>query len=295
MTDLLLPHLLDFVGADVAKDLILAGGYGILLKYQHLVENNVPTLYSETLDMNIRPTQDMDFFVPLNFWTEMKRAEAVRKHLNKLGYTAEVPNLHFAKPWNDKVPEMKMKMKIDLLARLPREEKVQVRDMRVGKGPLHARHAAEGFAIDDSPIRVSLRGNNSQGVEVEAEVLVPHPYAFLNLKVKAAYDWLQEKQGKQAPKPDKRLEKHVADVYRLVGMLTDAELAEAEKLASQYAAAEDAVIREHVLEVQRAAEELFGAGDTPGVREIQRQLRLEKLHPGFQEALWQALGIAPQG
>ena len=180
-------------------------------------------------------------------------------------------------------------VKIDLHARQPRqEEDVKYDDRRVGKDSdegvgLHGRTTPEAFAIDDLPTRIQVIGRRSDGSEVQATVLVSHPYASLNMKVKAAHDWLRAVRGDTRLNPYS--EKHVFDVYLLVAMMLPGEFEECQALAVQYAGNPIAE------EIRQNASDLFADHDGRASLEIQRQLSgLIYDYNTFWDALQGALG-----
>ena len=281
MIDPLFPHLLDIVSDPISRDLILAGGFGIRLKQNHLRETNAKTLMRFP---EARATQDMDFFLSLSLFVEKERGAAVRALLDRLGYTEHTPKYQFGKPFDTSQPDIVVK--VDLLARTPEGEDVTVKFPRVGHGSgidLHGRVTPEGFAVESHFQELAVRGERSDGTEVEAIVRVPHPYAWLNLKVKAAHDWLLMDQGKIKSKPSR--EKHVFDVYALIAMLTEKELEEATQIATEY--------KDHAVakDARQCARELFGISDAPGVDEIRRQAAQEINYRQFWQALSDALGL----
>lgn len=282
MIDPLFPHLLDIVSDPASEGLILAGGFGIRLKQAYLRETGERTLISVIPDA--RATQDLDFFLSLALFVQQERGAAVRALLDRLGYAEYTPKYQFGKPFDAEQPALKVK--VDLLARLPTEkEDVRVKSPRVGAGSgidLHGRETPEGFAVEDHPLRLMVHGTRSDGVEVEGKLLVPHPYAWINLKIKAAHDWLRMERGEIAHKP--RSERHVFDVYVLIAMLTEIELAVAEKLAQSYAAHPEA------RRVAECAQELFGRSDASGALEILRQIGDSFDYTLFYEGLGRLLG-----
>ena len=281
MIDPLFPHLLDIVSDPISHDLILAGGFGIRLKQNHLRETKAKTLMTFP---EARATQDMDFFLSLSLFVEKERGAAVRALLDRLGYTEHTPKYQFGKPFDAAQPDIVVK--VDLLARTPEGEDITVKFPRVGHGSgidLHGRETPEGFAVEAHFQEWAVRGKRSDGTEVEAMVRVPHPYAWLNLKVKAAHDWLFMNEGKIKYKPSR--EKHVFDVYVLFAMLTETELEEAAVFATQY--------KNHAManEVRQCARDLFGISNSPGVDEIRRQSAREINYSQFRQALSDALGL----
>ena len=282
MTDPLYPHLLDIVSDPASEGLILAGGFGIRLKQAHLRDTNARTLLPFP---QARATQDLDFFLCLSLFVEKERGAAVRSLLNRLGYSEHTPKYQFEKPFDAAHPELKVA--VDFLARTPEGENITVKFPRVGHGSgidLHGRETPEGFAVEAQCQQIPVHGMRSDGAEVETTVRVPHPYAWLNLKVKAAHDWLRMERAETKRK--RNSEKHAFDVYVLIAMLTEAELEEATCFAAEY--------KDHALaaEVSRCAVELYGASDSPGVDEIRRQAAQEIDYPSYWQALSAALGIS---
>ena len=282
MTDSLLAHLLDIASDPASGDLILGGGYGIRMKQRYLRQSESKTLIPAIPDA--RATQDLDFFLPMAFFIQKQRAQAIRALLDRLDYQEYTPRWQFGKSIDVNTPEIKMK--IDLLARTPRQlEDVPVKRPRVGAGTgmnIHGRETPEAFAVEDMPLRIPLTGTCSDGRQVEATILVPHPYASLNMKVMAAHDWLQMRHGAQPVKPNS--ERHVFDVYMLIAMFTEAELAESESLAEKYRTlpiAED---------IRANAKQLFGAASSPGITELRRITASELDYSLFWAALTTALG-----
>ncbi|MDX1934762.1 MAG: hypothetical protein SFU56_19365 [Capsulimonadales bacterium] len=285
IADPLFPHLLDVLADPASEGLILAGGFGLRLKQEHLRRTGARTLLAEIPPA--RATQDLDFFLRMELWSDADKGAAVRGLLDRLGYRERVPHLKFEKAL---APDART-VKVDLLARTPLpEENIPVRraadptrhPSRVGSGTgidLHGGETPEAFAVEDAPVSVAVSGVATDGTPVEASVLVPHPYAWLNMKVKAADDWTQR------PKPF--AEKHAFDVYLLVAMLTPDEVAKAETLAARYANHSVAA------EVRVAAARLYGEPSGPGFAEAERQASGPLDHGLFWEALRAALGIAP--
>ena len=283
MPDPLLSHLLDIASDPASEDLILGGGFGIRVKQAYLKANNLRTLLPAFPEA--RATQDLDFFLRLALFIQKERGEAVRHLLDRLDYQEHTPKWQFGKPVDTATPDIRVK--VDLLARTPRaEENIRVKSPRVGVGTgidIHGRETPEAFAVEDRPLRVPLSGMRSNGTEVSASILVPHPYASLNMKVKAAHDWLQMEQG---ARPQKRnAARHVFDVYTLIAMLTETELDEAAELASGYQNLPMAV------EIRTCATELYGEEEAFGMAELRRQLKGEISYTIFWSALNKAIGV----
>ena len=234
-----------------------------------------------------RATVDLDFFLRMELFVQKERGKAVRTLLDRLSYQEHTPQWQFGKPLRGGASE-EDKVKVDLLARTPTpEESVRVKAFRVGSGAdisLHGHETPEAFAVEDNPLLIQVTGEQTDGVLIEAEVFVPHAYAWLNMKVKAAHDWLRGERGETKKKPFR--EKHAFDVYVLTAMLRGAELDEAAGMAKRYS--------ENPLasEIRANAEELYGERGAPGFREATRQTGAAPMdYDTFREGLWVALGI----
>ena len=272
---------MDIIANPSSSGLILAGGYGIRLKLAQVQATGTRTLIPWERMPPARATQDLDFFLALDLFAQPAKGSAVRKLLDSLGYTAVEPrHLQFCKPLHT---GSDLVVKVDLLARTgPNSLRVDRR--RVGAKPgtgLHGRHTPDAFAVEESPVALPLQGYLTNGDPVSAEVLVPHAYAWVNMKLKAAHDWLSERQGRLDPKPNRA--KHLADLYRLIGALTEQELTEAQSLAATYR------LHEEAAKLRACAEELFADESGIATREI-RQLSVNLDHRQFWEALRLVLG-----
>ncbi len=215
LQDPLMPHLVELVARPEAQNAILAGGFGLRLRQAALRAVGATMLISEV--PQARATQDLDLFLSVQVWMPPdEQATAFRSLLTELGYEEHWPTCQFRKPWKGG----QNRIKLDLQARRPTdaESEVKVKTKKgvsqVGKGmgySVSGYETPEGFAVEDSPQSISVAHGDTTAI-----VRVPHPYAWLNLKVRAAHDWLSEDRGELAPKPgaDARL-KHVFDVYLL--------------------------------------------------------------------------------
>ncbi len=282
MIDPLLPHLLDIVSDPASEGLILAGGFGIRLKMERVRTSGLRTLITDVPPA--RATRDLDFFLSLSLFAHKERGAAVRDLLNRLGYSEYTPNYQFEKPLDSENPERKVR--VDLLARPPGPgDGIRVKGPRVKRSGLglHGRVTPEAFAVENNPTRLDAHGARSDGGRAEASVFVPHPYAWLNMKVKAAHDWLEMERGKIPRKPNS--ERHVFDVYVLTAMLTEAELDEAAEYAGRYADHAQAA------DVRRCAIALFGSNSASGTLEAARQCPGRFEGAVFDEAIRRALGI----
>ena len=99
---------------------------------------------------------------------------------------------------------------------------------------LHGYVTPEALLTDATPLKLIVEGAGTGGTEQRGEVLLPHPFTLIMMKLHAFRDaHLGNKQH-----PDRRPElarKHVADVYALVALLTQEEEQTLGTLGQRYA------------------------------------------------------------
>jgi hypothetical protein len=227
----LAPHLLDLLSALQSQNVILTliGGFGLILRQEYLKETGQQTLL-ERIPV-ARATEDFDVLLHLELLADLEKILAFRNVFDVLGYTV-VPGreyLQFRKSLNGTNT-----VKIDLLTQQPELEdprftfderrvrpKVPTKQPKgsllVAKPKLHAHPTPEAFAVSDMPLQLMIEGNNSSGQSVQGMVNIPHPYAYLLLKLFAFRDWETKKEG------DNQLlnsRKHARDIYTIIASLT---------------------------------------------------------------------------
>lgn len=267
-------HLLDILRSPASSGLILGGGYGLQLKREH-IKGQATLLVSIP---EIRPTLDLDFFLPLEFFEDPERAQGVRALLDSLEYQPTMNHLQFVKPLGDEYPGRLAK--IDLLARPPSvESRVKVKLPRVGsktRNSLHGRYTPEAFAVEESTKRILVSEDPAVYVEV------PHPFPWVVMKTVAAGDWLNSRGTEQA-KPNG--EKHAFDVYVLTAMVTQDELKTCRDFNQRYDT------HEKMQEARRLASALFGSRRSPGFLEVCRRVGGELEYDIFWEGYQVIMGL----
>ena len=268
-----LEEILGMVGS---QQLILVGGAAILVKRGWLEQNNAQTLIS-TIPL-ARSTLDLDFLLKLDLFTQRTPGEEVRAMLDTLQFKPKERFWQFEKG----------DVTVDFLARAPINEKgVKVKELRVGAKPtiyLHGRWTPEAFAVELYPTAIEVAFDGVHGKK-KLTAKVAHSYGLLNMKVRAAHDWLQRRLNGEESKPYS--DKHTIDVYILTGSLTLAELGECRNMANSF---EGLAIAQSIREEARA---LFSRPDSPGFIEAQRQAGSDLDHRVFWDGLREALGIIP--
>ena len=141
--------------------LIVAGGFGILLRSIHLEATDARTLRPVTPP---RSTNDLDLFLTADVITDVDSVQRIRSVLDDLGYEP-VPTAmsdQFSRPVT--VLGRPSVLKIDLLAQVPRnsveEEKAKVGSRRIRpRGDfrgLHAHVVPEAFSLDEQLLSVPV-------------------------------------------------------------------------------------------------------------------------------------------
>jgi hypothetical protein len=260
-----------------SKDLIIVGGASILIKRDWLARSNQQTLV-ETLPP-ARATEDLDFVLRIEIFSSEQKSHEVRELIDELGY---VPQSEFWQFSKDGVP-------LDFMARQPEGDElhfVKFDKTRVGRRPtsvLHGRTTPEAFAVETLPIRLDVALTNDQDGNDVFSTAVAHPYALLNMKVRAAHDDYLRRQEIGLTK--KYGEKHALDVYSIVAAMTRNELSECSLLANQFGD------RTTAKEIRSEATVLFSGPTTAGFVQAQQQVRERLDHGIFWDALREALGI----
>jgi hypothetical protein len=271
-TTVLVPYLFDLLAALAGKDisLMLVGGFALILRQEHLKATAQPTLITRLPPA--RATDDLDVMLGLELLANIEKTQMLRDVFDALGYQAVVGRefFQFKKQIDDH-----FYVKVDLLTPEPpvgdrrfKIDKHRVRPRiaptsRIPKPDLHAFGTAEAIAVYDQPLSLLLEGHDSAGQQQQGNVEIPHPYAFLLLKLLAFSDWERDKTGENQLRFSR---KHASDIYGLVASITQAEDDQLAGFVARYAT--------HPI-AQQAAEivaALFASPTSLGVLRVQEQL-----------------------
>ncbi len=221
--DTLRMALIDLVRAVSADGIrvFLGGGYGLYLKQIDLMETGQRTFLPINAWPRPRGTPDLDIFLPTEIVVDLANMVRLREVLDKLDYEPDpdAKYMHFDKKvsqGNVRVELLTGPIGSDL------RDRVQIKRPRVrpkGDVELHAYLTNEAVAIEVEPLSLPLDDGLS--------VLIPNAFTFLLMKLHACRDRLDDE--------NKQLGRHHAlDVYRLVAMLTEAELELFRKLRREH-------------------------------------------------------------
>lgn len=226
----LLTTLLDLDAALSPQKLIIGGGYGLYLK-QLYVSNNpqIRTLFAVDDLPSARTTEDIDLILRADIVTDSHSMKVIRDVLDRLGFTV-VETAKYTQFVRQMAPGQ---VKIDLLAAPLGEfaSRVQKDARRVKPNPsvgLHASKLEEAIAVDRHSISIPIQGQLSSGQAHQTEVLIPQTFTYLLMKLCAYRDRMDD--------ANKDLGQHHAlDIYRIVGLLTEAEDADVRALSTEFA------------------------------------------------------------
>ena len=218
---------------DSEVQLIIGGGYGLYLKRKLGQEANQATLCSFV--PAARPTEDLDVFLATQILVDPAKAKVVLKAIQalKCDPVPDRENFQFTRTFNHE--GRSYKTKFDFLTKAPSnpaEAKCldiqRVRVKHKGHGGIHAYLTAEAIAVEDNPTLVEIEGMRSTGEQHQGSVYLPQSYAYLMMKLFAFRDWETEK------KEPRFASKHALDLYSIVALMTEEELAAAEAASQKY-------------------------------------------------------------
>ena len=242
---------------------IIGGGYGLLLRQQHVEVSGVRTLRPIP---TARSTNDLDVFLTVELVADAEKMAALGRVLADHGFEAVegAEYYQFARPVT--YGGRATSLKVDLLAPPPRpgtelreKVKVDVRRVRPKKrdksAPIVQAHTTEeAFTIEEHTLVLPLGGTGG------VEVLVPHPFSFLLLKLFAYRDRREDEEKGFG-------QYHAYDLYRIVAMMTAEDFQQAEALRDQW------LDDEIVIEARRIVAELFGDADAEGALAVLEHAR----------------------
>lgn len=206
--------------------LTVGGGFGLLLRARMVAERGAATLHEAHL--TARSTGDIDCFLSVDVITDGEKAQAVRRAIDALGYSPR-PNAQFFQfARSIDLNGQSREIGIDLLAGpIPAESRNAVRFRKPRVAPrntsgLHAYLTEEAFALTLATHRINIGGANSQ-----IDVFIPHPFAFLILKLFALRDRLKKT-------ADAKPKYHAFDLYAIWSGMSPEEYHEVRALVREH-------------------------------------------------------------
>lgn len=251
VTDRLGRELIDLARAFSRENIptVIAGGYGLVLKYRRTLEKDVETIFSSL--PGTRATADLDLFLTLEVISNPQKAEYIRTVLEEKEYepVEGAENYQFARTLKDG-----RKLKVDLLTPAPGDSKeLRVKAQRVrprgASGTIHGRKVPEAFSLEENLQALTLSTNDGQQIDVH----LPDPFTYYLLKLFALRDRLDQ------PEQARR---HAFDIYVNAGMMTEAEWETSRELYVEHKA------RDILGEARQITEQLFGTRTSLGVERL---------------------------
>jgi hypothetical protein len=249
-------------------NLLLGGGLGLYLKQEHLRSTNARTLLPLDRLPPARTTEDVDLFLRAEVIADAEAVARYRRALDALGF-AVVEGAEWLKFSRD-VAGVRVMLDVMVGPLGAFAAQVNLNDSRVrpkgfsGRKGLHAFMTEEALGIEAGPLRMDLRGTDTQGRTASCEVLIPRAFPYALMKLGALRDRINDENKQEG-------RHHAMDLYRVVGMLTEEEAAISEALARQFAG------HAEVVEALRTIDTLLAPRDGLGrlrLMEYQRANRI---------------------
>ena len=253
LTSALLDLLNELEGTKVP--LIVGGGYGIYLRYMMIMEERRQTLFKELPEP--RSTNDLDLFLRAELLLDSEQLRPLRDAMTKLGYEVVKGGEHyqFLRPGPNGDKERGIKIDVLTGPTSPfKGTQVQFDKRRVRPRPsvdLHAHPCEEALTLTENTTTRVVRGKLSNGKDTVGQVLLPHPFTFLTMKLFALRDRLND-----AEKDFGR--HHALDLYTVIGTMAEQDWNESLRLRERHQ--KDAIL----IESNRIVGELFASPDSMG-------------------------------
>lgn len=241
--------------------LIVGGGYGLLLRAEYVRRSGVRTRFAEL--PGARSTNDIDIFLGAEIIVDGAKTTLIREALDELGYVPveSAKFYQFVRPIE--YAGLPRGVKIDFLAAPVEGEgaakvKSDARRIRprAAKG-LHAHTTPEALTVEDHLLAFDV---NADTDEPSLMVYLPHPFSYLLLKLFAFHDQIESEEKRHGAY-------HAFDIYRTIGMMTEAEWGEAHEMRDRYAATEP------VSRARGIVRELFSGIEARGVLRLRDHAR----------------------
>jgi hypothetical protein len=244
---------------------IVGGGYGLLLKANHIRRIEARTRLEQI--PIARSTGDIDVFLTTEVITDKNNMDTIRQSLDALGYSP-VPGAEFYQFFRKiDIAGVPRNLKFDFLAapvlgELAKKVKADVRRIRPRgstKTPMHAHTTPEAVTIEEYLLSLDI-GETGKPIEV----FLPHPFSYTMLKLYALRDQI-DNEAKEFG------HHHAFDIYTTWGMMMEEEFVQAEELRIQYA---DVNVMSEAI---RIANTLFADENAKGMIRLKEHARIEKV------------------
>jgi hypothetical protein len=251
--------------AETNVRLIIGGGYGLLLKANHIQRIGARTRLEQI--PIARSTGDIDVFLTNEVIIDKSNMAAIRQALDELEYSP-VPGAEYYQFFREvTIAGATRNLKFDFLAapvlgEQAKRVKADIRRIRpraITGAPMHAHTTPEALTVEEHLLAVNI-GETDKAVEV----FLPHPFSYVMLKLFALRDQI-DNEAKEFGRH------HAFDIYSTWAMMTEEEFGQAEDLRLQYA---DLGVMPEAIEI---ADALFADENARGMIRLQEHARLENV------------------
>ncbi len=257
MTDPLRGTLRDLAAALAENDirLIVAGGYGLVLRHEALAREKRPYRYGLRLDA--RSTGDIDCILSAEIITDARKTRIFRETLEAAGFVSVEQHWAFAKPveWNGAMHDVRIELMAPDIHEGPaallvqRGSALRIRPKEYAE--LHARrNPAAVIASESLAEHVLAVGGPS--------VYLPHAASFILMKLFA----FRDRRESDAPADREIAPYHAFDCLTVVARMNRAEWEDASRLLSR------AEAQRVVAEAREIIAKYFGSTTAEGLVEL---------------------------
>jgi hypothetical protein len=177
--------------------LVIGGGYGLLLKANHIQRTGARTRLEQI--PIARSTGDIDVFLTTEVIIDKNKMAAIRQALDELGYSP-VRGAEYYQFFREVViAGVPRNLKFDFLAAPVTGEQAarvkadarRIRPREKSETSMHAHTTPEAVTIEEHLISVNIGG-----AEQSIEVFIPHPFSYTLLKLFALRDQIENEAKK---------------------------------------------------------------------------------------------------
>lgn len=221
-------------------ELIVGGGYGLLLRSEHVATREQFSRYG--LNAIVRSTRDLDCFLAADIITDGAKTQKIAEALAAMGFTPVQNYWQFRRPLDERgeihIDLLAADVPSELTSRIERpNDKRRLRPRDYDK--LHGRRTPEAVTIQHFTTKVDASGDSR-----EAFVQIPHPVSSVLMKLFAFRDRITDERHEYGAY-------HAFDVLQLLDSMNETEWKQSEQLLQLPEAATTAA------EARRIVNELF--------------------------------------
>ncbi len=240
--------------------LTVGGGYGLVLRTEHVIISGARTRFPET--PYTRSTNDVDCFLTADLISDATKTKLIREALVELQYKPIESAKYFQFAKTLKYKGIDLPVKFDFLAARVDDPLVKVDTRRIRPKDyalFHARVTEEALTLSEYRTRMNI------GTEYRpAEIYLPHPFTYLLLKLHAFGDQVGDEQrdfGRH----------HAFDLYATIALVTEKEWNQIPELREKYKASPV------IARAREVCAQLFASSTSLGLVRLREFAGMEKI------------------